>query len=221
MHESEEVAWNAAGERVEIVRRLLYEQLVLDEDRRPARGDSEAEVALLAAQASAGGYAAFADGEALPGFLAKLSAVAQNCPELGVAVPTADQVATVARGLCQGRGALAELGGVSLIDALSGALLGASGGRSLRGELARLAPDSLQLPGGRRVRIHYETDKPPWVASRMQDFFGMREGPRIFGGRVPLVIQLLAPSQRPVQVIGPVPALEERIATAHRTFWRR
>jgi ATP-dependent helicase HrpB len=109
------------------------------------------------------------------------------------------------RGLCRGHSSLSELRGLSLIDALServaptgGAMQG--GGRSLRGELSRLAPDALVLPGGRRVRIHYETDRPPWVSSRLQDFFGMREGPRVFAGRVPLVLHLLAPNQRPVQV---------------------
>ena len=48
--------------------------------------------------------------------------------------------------------------------------------------------------------MHYERGRQPWVASRLQDFFGMREGPRVAGGRVPLVLHLLAPSQRPVQV---------------------
>lgn len=40
----------------------------------------------------------------------------------------------------------------------------------------------------------------PWIASRLQDFLGMREGPRICGGEVPLVLHLLAPNQRAVQV---------------------
>jgi ATP-dependent helicase HrpB len=44
----------------------------------------------------------------------------------------------------------------------------------------------------------------------LQDFFGMTEGPRIAGGRVPLVLHLLAPNQRPVQV-----------TTDLAGFWRR
>jgi ATP-dependent helicase HrpB len=48
--------------------------------------------------------------------------------------------------------------------------------------------------------VRYERGQAPSVASRLQDFFGMREGPRVAGGRVRLVLQLLAPSQRPVQV---------------------
>jgi ATP-dependent helicase HrpB len=46
--------------------------------------------------------------------------------------------------------------------------------------------------------VHYETGKPPWIESRLQDFFGVRETPRI--GGIPVVAHLLAPNRRPVQV---------------------
>ena len=182
---------------------MLYEGLILDEQRRPARGESEAEIALLAGRVQAGRYAAFADGESLPHFLAKLAAIKTHAPELGLAPPNEEQLQAVVHTLCRGHRSLSELASLSLCDALLAALEATANPgerRSLRGELARLAPDSLVLPGGRRLRIHYEPDRPPWVASRLQDFFGLREGPRVFAGRVPLVLQLLAPNQRPVQV---------------------
>jgi len=57
------------------------------------------------------------------------------------------------------------------------------------------------LSGGRAVRVEYELgESAPHIASRLQDFFGMSEGPAIAGGRVPLVLELLAPNQRAVQV---------------------
>ena len=68
----------------------------------------------------------------------------------------------------------------------------------LRGKLHTLAPEHVSLPQGRRLRVHYERDKPPWVESRLQDFFGMKQGPRC--GELPIVLHLLAPNQRPVQV---------------------
>lgn len=208
LSESEVIAWNDTAERVDVVRKLLYEQLVLDEDRRPAGGQSAAEVAILAQQVHAAQFAPFSDGEALPAFLAKLATVQAHAPELGIAPPSDAQLAEATRQLCQGHNSFADLRSLSLIDGLLQLLeqarrkeTGASvDERPLRSELARLAPDSMVLPGGRRLRIHYEADRPPWVASRLQDFFGLREGPRIFGGRVPLVLQLLAPNQRPVQV---------------------
>jgi ATP-dependent helicase HrpB len=64
--------------------------------------------------------------------------------------------------------------------------------------LDRCAPDDMRLPGGRSLRISYEADRAPWVASRLQDFFGMQRGPLL--GDEPLVLHLLAPNQRPVQV---------------------
>jgi ATP-dependent helicase HrpB len=57
------------------------------------------------------------------------------------------------------------------------------------------------LPGGRSVVVRYEGgDKPPWIESRLQDFFGMADGPRLAQGRVPLVLHLLAPNGRAQQV---------------------
>ena len=65
--------------------------------------------------------------------------------------------------------------------------------------LSENAPRTLRLKGGRQVKIHYECGKTPWIASRLQDFFGMDESPRLGPKRTPVVLQLLAPNQRPVQ----------------------
>ena len=68
------------------------------------------------------------------------------------------------------------------------------------GDLERLAPERVTLAGGRAVNIEYGAGKAPSIASRLQDFFGMTDGPRVGAGRVPLVLELLAPNQRAVQV---------------------
>jgi ATP-dependent helicase HrpB len=66
--------------------------------------------------------------------------------------------------------------------------------------VARAAPERVTLARGRQARVRYERGRAPYVASRMQDFFGMSDGPRVACGRVALVLQLLAPNSRPVQV---------------------
>jgi ATP-dependent helicase HrpB len=72
----------------------------------------------------------------------------------------------------------------------------------LGAEAARLleawAPESVQLPG-RRVKVNYG-GASPWIESRLQDFLGMKAGPCVAGGRIPLVLHLLAPNHRAVQV---------------------
>ena len=45
--------------------------------------------------------------------------------------------------------------------------------------LNEIAPARIRLQNGRQTKVHYEHGKPPWIASRLQDFFGMRETPRI------------------------------------------
>ncbi len=69
-----------------------------------------------------------------------------------------------------------------------------------RTALERDAPARLHLPSGRDATIVYEADKPPAVAARIQELFGLAATPRLGGGRVPLVVQLLAPNQPPVQI---------------------
>ncbi|MCG5512144.1 ATP-dependent helicase HrpB [Ectothiorhodospira shaposhnikovii] len=67
-------------------------------------------------------------------------------------------------------------------------------------ELDRLAPTHLSLPGGQRVRLDYGQGEVPVLAARLQWLFGMRETPCIAGGRVPLLVHVLSPAQRPVQI---------------------
>jgi ATP-dependent helicase HrpB len=73
----------------------------------------------------------------------------------------------------------------------------------------RMPPDRIRLPGGREVKVNYETGKAPWIESRLQDFFGMRETPRI--GDQPVVVHLLAPNRRPVQVTTDLAGFWERL----------
>jgi ATP-dependent helicase HrpB len=71
---------------------------------------------------------------------------------------------------------------------------------SQRRELDVLAPTHVVAPTGSRLPINYSDAAAPAVAVRLQELFGLTEGPRIAGGRVPLTLQLLSPAHRPVQV---------------------
>ncbi|RLA51598.1 MAG: ATP-dependent helicase HrpB, partial [Gammaproteobacteria bacterium] len=66
-------------------------------------------------------------------------------------------------------------------------------------ELERLAPERLAVPSGSSVVIDYSQD-PPVLAVKLQEMFGCEETPTIAGGRVALLIHLLSPAQRPLQV---------------------
>lgn len=188
----EALSWNAEAERVEATERLLYGDLVLEETRA-ARADPEAVAARLAAEAAARGPRAFAPEGVLDRLVARLAFAAAHAE--GLAPPSEDDLAAVLRDLCAGRRSFAELREADL----PGAVLAQLEPRA-RAVLDRLAPERVTLPGGRAARIQYEVGKPPWIESRLQDFFGMAAGPSVAAGKVPLVLHLLAPNQRAVQV---------------------
>ena len=64
----------------------------------------------------------------------------------------------------------------------------------------REAPERLTVPSGNRIRLTYEAGRPPVLAVRIQEVFGWKQTPRIAGGRVPVLLHLLAPNMRPQQV---------------------
>ena len=79
-------------------------------------------------------------------------------------------------------------------------ILGALLDHGRRRELDTLAPTHVVVPTGSRLTIDYSDSAAPAVAVRLQELFGLSEGPRIAGARVPLTLRLLSPAHRPVQV---------------------
>lgn len=69
-----------------------------------------------------------------------------------------------------------------------------------RQTLERLAPQTITVPSGSRIRIDYRLDGPPILAVRLQEMFGLSTTPTVCGGRVPLLLHLLSPARRPLQV---------------------
>ncbi len=79
----------------------------------------------------------------------------------------------------------------------------------LRRRLDAEAPTHFEAPTGTRVPIDYEAEGGPKIAIRVQELFGLDRHPTIAGGRIPLLIELLSPAQRPVQTTRDLPG-----------FWR-
>jgi ATP-dependent helicase HrpB len=190
--ETQEVIWNDTSERVEIRERLFYDAVILDETRKTS-GPEDAMAKVLSEAALARGLSAFVSSEEA---LTELLSRARFVGELDPTFPRFDEegLKGMMAALCAGRRSFAELRETDLLGELRGRL-----SPSQSKQLEAWAPTSLELRG-RSARIHYDAGKPPWVESRLQDFFGMSALPAVGGGRVSLVVHLLAPSQRPVQI---------------------
>jgi len=187
------VVWNRGAERVEKVSALVYDKLVLEESRGSA---PEAEVAeLLAHKALEVGIDRFVERETLEYFLARLAFAGFEPPD----------VSQVLRDLCLGLHSFADLRDASrnimplLEEKLNARLLN------------EIAPLNVRLSNGRQTKIHYEQGRPPWISSRLQDFLGMQDTPRIGPDKTPLVVHLLAPNHRAVQTTTDLAGFWERL----------
>ena len=69
-----------------------------------------------------------------------------------------------------------------------------------RKDLDRLVPTHTDVPSGSRIPIDYGAEGGPVLAVRLQEVFGLTTTPTVYDGRVPLVLHLLSPAHRPVQV---------------------
>ena len=100
--------------------------------------------------------------------------------------------------------ALKDLSAGDLSDALMSLLPW-----ELRARLEREAPTHFEAPTGTMLAIDYEAEQGPTIAVRLQELFGLNTHPSIAKGAVPLVLELLSPAHRPVQVTRDLPG-----------FWR-
>jgi ATP-dependent helicase HrpB len=194
VQEQSSVSWNRQTERVEAVSALLYDELVIQESRGAAP-DAEAAAELLARKALEAGIDRFADGDALNEFVARAEFAGFEAPDLPQAL----------RDLCLGLRSFTELktAAANFVPYLEQQV----GTRQLN----EIAPARIRLPNGRQTKVHYEPGKPPWIASRLQDFFGMQETPRVGVKRTPVVVHLLAPNQRAVQTTTDLAGFWERL----------
>ncbi|MES1260153.1 MAG: ATP-dependent helicase HrpB [Acidobacteriota bacterium] len=183
------VEWHRQGERVEAVSALIYDELAIQESRG-GTADDEAAARLLAAKVVEAGIERFVNREELDEFLARVEFASEHS---GIRPVADEDVLTALTDVCYGLRRLSE------VEKNAAGLLATLERKLDAAALEQVAPARLKLPGGRTARVHYERGKPPWVASRLQDFFGMKESPRVARGAVPLVVHLLAPNQRPVQ----------------------
>ncbi len=190
-----EVTFDTQAERVTANRRVRYEDLVLEE--HPVAlpgGDQPAEVLLAAAQRSPERVLSSADSPA-GRYVTRIRCLREWMPELGL--PDFDQrmLLDLLPELCRGCRSFAELRHANWLSAIRARLT------SVQWQaVEREAPERLTVPSGSRIALHYELGRPPVLAVRIQEVFGLRDTPRIAAGRVRVLLHLLAPNHRPQQV---------------------
>lgn len=195
----DEMLFAPARRQVEARRRTLWLDLVIDEAPIPI-GDAAQAATLLAVEArrELGRWLPPAD-SAAGSLLARARWLASALPELGLPALDEEMLGGMLEAVCQGLRGLDEIPSADWWTPIVGVL-----GAARITEIERLAPARIEVAGRSRPLL-YETDaaapcRPPVLAVRIQELFGVRETPRVAGGRVRVLVHLLGPNMRPQQV---------------------
>jgi ATP-dependent helicase HrpB len=171
---------------------VRYRDLVLSEETDAAVDAAEAGKTLAAALRPRAA-AIFAADEAATNFLARVALLRRAMPEHPWPKFDPPELADVLEELCAGKKSVREL--APLAEALEARLP-----YPMAQVLRREAPETIQVPSGSRIRLQYRPDSPPILAVRLQEVFSWRQTPRIAAGRVAVLLHLLGPNFRPVQI---------------------
>jgi ATP-dependent helicase HrpB len=125
----------------------------------------------------------------------RLNLLSQWCPELALPPLTEADRAHLIEQVCHGAFSSKEIKDKPVKPIVQSWLSEAQ-----RELLARHAPERLELPNGRTPKITYETTGPPYIALRIQELYEVNQTPKIALGRVPVLVHILAPNMRPVQI---------------------
>ena len=173
---------------------IYYRDLLLREDS-DAPVDPEQAARVLAEAARPRAAAIFESNEEAREWIARLALLRKHMPEHPWPGMTPDDLGDVLESATRGKRSIQELRRADLVSPLRS---------RLEYPLDRLfdqhAPANIVVPSGSRIRLSYTKGERPALAVRLQEIFGWTDTPSIAAGRVPVVLHLLAPNFRPVQI---------------------
>ncbi len=197
--ETEEAELDPAIRRVVSVRRKSFRDLVLEE-RRGQHPPPDASTAILAREIAEGRMALKNWDNRVEQWIARINTLADRAPDLGMPRFEQEDRRMVLEQLCLGSCSYKQIKDKPVWPELKKWLSPA-----MDDLLERYMPERLQLPCGRRVRINYADGAQPYIAARIQDLYDVTQPLTIAGGKIKLLIHILAPNQRPVQITDDLP----------------
>lgn len=188
------VTLDSVAKRVVAQERVLFRDLPL-ETKRVEPPPEEPAARLLAAEVIAGRLTLPLWDHSVEQWILRLNQLARWCPEFGLPPLGPEDRQDLIAQLCMGAFSHRDVRERPVRPLVTGWLNAAQ-----RELLDRHAPERLELPNGRRPKVTYTADGPPFIALRIQELYGVRKSPRIALDRVAVTVHILAPSMRPVQI---------------------
>ncbi len=180
--------------RVSQRERVRFRDLIL-RDRQAGEADPAAAAAILADEVLRGNLALNEWNDATRQWLARLDFLRKAMPDLEMPEFTPEDHRLVLESLFDGCRTYKEIKDLAPLPSLRDWL-----GYQKASDLDRHAPERIATDGGKMAKIDYTRPEEPSVAVFIQQLYSQRDTPKIAGGRVPLVLSILAPNHRPIQV---------------------
>jgi ATP-dependent helicase HrpB len=188
--------FSPATNAVEATRRTLFRDLVLDEKLLPDdQVNRNLSAQLLAGQVISKTLKLENWEHAVEQWIARAQCVAQWFPERNLLAYAPDDIHLIIEEICANAIRYKDIKDRPCLEAVKNAMSWED-----QRFVEHMAPDRLELPRGWRMKIEYNPGSPPRGRAKIQDFYGLTETPRIAGGRVKLLLEILGPNMRPVQV---------------------
>ncbi len=186
--------YDTSIKRVVVERRRMFRDLALDKSITHDPKPDEA-AAVLATEVLKGNLDIPGWDEEIETWILRVNLLAAWCPDKNI--PVIDEAArrTMLEELCLGAVCRKDLREANVKAVVRDWLT-----YEQQQWIEKQVPDRFTMPGGHRARIRYEAGHKPILSAMIQDFFGMTQTPKIAFGRTPLVVELLAPNRRPVQI---------------------
>lgn len=182
-------------QRVVAGKQVLYDDLVIEDRPINVPGDAETAEILTEAALKDPHRALSLDEPKVAQFIARVNCLREWMPNLGLPKIAGEYWREQLPELAAGCRSFADLRAKSLLDWLRGNLP-----YPQLQAIEREAPERVAVPSGNSIALQYEPGRPPVLAVRIQELFGLTETPRIAGGRVSVLLHLLAPNYRPQQI---------------------
>lgn len=188
------VFYDAATRRVYAEEQLRFRDLAIGARRvEPPPADIAAR--LLTDEVLAGRLTLNDWDDTVEQWVLRLNLLSQWCPELALPPIGEENRRHLVEQVCHG-----SFNGKELKDKPVKAVVQSWLSAAQQALLAKHAPERLTLANGRTPKVVYDAANAPHIAVRIQQLFGVNTTPRIAMGRVPVLVHILAPSQRPVQI---------------------
>jgi ATP-dependent helicase HrpB len=188
------VFYDAATKRGYAEEQLRFRDLAIGA-RRVEPPPADAAACLLSEEVLAGRLTLNDWDDSLEQWILRLNLLSQWCPELTLPPVSDEDRRHLVEQVCHG-----SFSGKDLKDKPVKAVVKSWLSPAQQQLLEKHAPERLTLANGRNSRVVYDAGNPPYIALRIQQLFGVTTTPRIAMGRIPVLLHILAPSQRPVQI---------------------